>query len=334
MVIGTDYRVKLMNRTARDFSYARVRGPEAVHCYQVSHRRNTPCDGIAHPCPLKQVRESGRSMTVMHEHFQADGERRLVELIASPFRRADGVCEGIIESARDVTERVRSENALQQYTQRLRALAERLAEVAEAERERLARELHDQVGQNLTALGINLNIVRTQLPEDTTSAMCSRLDDSQLLVQQTAERIRDVMAYLRPPVLDDYGLVAALHWYAEQFARRTDIDVVVEQDGPVPRLDRRVETALFRIVQEALTNVAKHAQASHVTVTVEIDPQALRLLIVDDGMGFDSGRLAESGRGRGWGLLTMTERAEAVGGHFLIESYTGLGTRVLVEVAR
>jgi len=243
---------------------------------------------------------------------------------------------------RDITERKRAEEALQQHTERLRALATQLAEVAEAERQRLARELHDQVGQNLTALGINLNIVRTQLPGETPDPVRSRLDDSLSLVEQTAARIRDVMANLRPPVLDDYGLVAALHWYGEQFARRTDIAVAVEGQEPVPRLAARVENALFRIAQEALTNVAKHAQTTQVTVTVEVEGGTLHLVVADDGVGFDPlttlstspAHLAEPDGDRGWGLLTMTERAEAVGGYCRIESHPSQGTRVIVEVAR
>jgi signal transduction histidine kinase len=213
-------------------------------------------------------------------------------------------------------------------------LAERLAEVEEAERRRLAGELHDKVGQNLTALGINLNIVRMQLPADSAPAVRSRLDDSLSLVAQTTEQIRDVMADLRPPVLDDYGLLAALHWYAEQFARRTSIAVTVEGEEPIPQLDARVESALFRIAQEALNNVAKHARASAVTLTLEVGRRSLRLLVTDDGIGFDPVGLDARGAGRGWGLLTMTERAEAVGGRCLIESCPGLGTQVVVELAR
>jgi len=234
----------------------------------------------------------------------------------------------------DITERVRAEEALQQYAARLRALTARLAEVAEAERQQLARELHDQVGQNLAALGINLNIVRAQMPEQAAAPLRFRLDDSLSLVGQTAARIRDVMANLRPPMLDDYGLVAALHWYGEQFARRTDIAIAVEGEEPVPRLAAHVENALFPIAQEALTNVAKHAQATHVTVTVEMDSGTLRLVVADDGIGFDPAHLAEPDGGRGWGLLTMTERAEAVGGRCRIESYPGQGVQVIVEVAR
>ena len=164
--------------------------------------------------------------------------------------------------------------------------------------------------------------------------MRSRLDDSLSLVEQTTERIRDVMADLRPPVLDDYGLVATLHWYAEQFERRTDIAIAVEGEEPVPRLAARVENALFRIAQEALTNVAKHARATHVTVTVQVGVENIHLVVADDGIGFDPAYLTEPDESRGWGLLTMTERAEAIGGRCWIETGPGQGTQVIVEVAR
>ena len=334
LVIGIDYRVKLMNRAAREFSSGGADVPKSLLCYQISHQRETPCDGIARPCPLEQVSESGQPVTLVHEHYRANGERRFVEVIASPLWGTDGTFQGIIESVRDITERQRAEEALQQHAERLRALAARLAEVTEAERQRLARELHDQVGQNLTALGINLNIVRSQMPEEAAAPVRSRLDDSLSLVEQTAARIRDVMADLRPPVLDDYGLVAALHWYGEQFAQRIDIAIAVEGEEPVPRLAAHVENALFRIAQEALTNVAKHAQATQVTVRVEVDSGTLRLVVADDGIGFDPVHLAEPDEGRGWGLLTMTERAEAVGGRCRIESDPGQGVQVVVEVAR
>jgi Rrf2 family protein len=334
MVIGTDYRVQLMNRAASEFSATEVDPSTAVLCYQVSHRRNTPCDGTEHPCPLRQVRESGQSVTVVHEHYQASGERRIVELIASPLWGPDKVCQGIIESARDITERTQAERALRQYAQRLRDLGERLAQVSEAERQRLARELHDQVGRNLTALGINLNIVQAQMPADLLPAVRSRLEDSLSLVEQTTKQIRDVMADLRPPVLDDYGLFAALHWYAEQFAVRTGITVTVQGEEADDRLDPAVENALFRIAQEALNNVAKHAQASAATLALAVEGESLFLVVRDDGVGFDSLQLAERAGYRGWGLLTMNERAEAVGGHCSIESCPGRGTQVTVEVKR
>ncbi len=334
MVVGTDYRVKLMNRTARESLPGGTGASESPLCHQVCCQREIPCEGMEHPCPLGQVRESGQPVTVVHEHHWADGERRFVEVIASPLWGEDGTFEGIIESMRDITERKRAEQALQQHTERLRARGAQLADVTEAERQRLSRELHDQVGQNLTALGINLNIIRSQMPDETAAPVRSRLDDSLSLVEQTAERIRDVMAELRPPVLDDYGLVAALHWYGQQFGRRTDIAIAVQGEEPVPRLAARVENALFRIAQEALTNVAKHAQATQVTMTVEVDGGTFRLVVADDGIGFDLAHPAEPDGGWGWGLLSMTERAEAVGGRCRIESDPRRGTRVIVEVER
>jgi signal transduction histidine kinase len=334
LVIDSDYRVKLMNSAAREFSFGDADSSGPVFCYQISHQGETPCKGMQHPCPMEQVRESGQPVTVVHQHYQANGERRTLELIASPLWGSDGAFQGIIESMRDITERTRAEEALQEYAERLRALTGQLAEVREAERQQLARELHDQVGQNLTALGINLNIVRSQMPEDASAPARSRLDDSLSLVEQTAERIRDVMANLRPPVLDDYGLVAALHWYGEQFAGRTDIAVSVEGEEPVPRLAARVENAMFRIAQEALTNVAKHAQATRVRVNVDADTETVRLVVADNGVGFDPTHAAERTAGAGWGLLTMTERADAVGGRFRVESAPGQGTRVFVVLAR
>jgi Rrf2 family protein len=334
MVIDTDYRVQLMNRAASQFLSGQLDLSGPVLCYQVSHRRDAPCDGTAHPCPLRQVQESGQSVTVVHEHYRGRGERRIVEVIASPLWGPDAACQGIIESVRDITERAQAERALQRYAQRLRALGDRLAQVSEAERQQLARELHDQVGRNLTALGINLNIIRTQVRADLFPAGYARLEDSISLVEQTTEQIRDVMAELRPPVLDDYGLLAALHWYAEQFAARTGIRVTVEGEEPSERVDPAVENALFRIAQEALNNVAKHAQASTVTLSLEIEDDLLCLVVRDDGVGFDSLQVAERAVERGWGLFTMSERAEAVGGHCSIESFPGRGTQVTVEVKR
>jgi PAS domain S-box-containing protein len=231
-------------------------------------------------------------------------------------------------------ENARLYEAVTLQREQLRTLATRLAEAEEAERQRLARELHDQVGQNLTALGINLNIVQAQVPEGTPDLVRSRLEDSLSLVEQTTVRIRGVMADLRPPVLDDYGLVTALRWYSTRFSSRMNIEVAVTGEEPSPRLALPVENALFRITQEALNNVARHAQATRVTVSVEQEEDIVRLIVADDGVGFDSASAAQPDNHHGWGLLTMAERAGAVGGHCRVESDSGQGTRVIVEVGK
>jgi len=334
MVIGTDYRVMEANRAAREFATGGADLTKPIHCYQISHHREMPCDGVDHPCPLQEVGELGQPVTVIHEHYQANGERRFFEIVAAPFLTADGSFQGIIESMRDITEHKQAEEALIQYTERLRAMTAQLAEVEDLERQRLARELHDQVGQNLTALGINLNIIQMQMPENASASVHYHLDDSLSLVEQTTERIRDVMADLRPPVLDDYGLVAALRWYGEKISRRIEIPISVEGEEPNPRLESHIENALFRIVQEALTNVTKHAQASYVKISVDVDREILHLTLLDDGIGFDPEDVIQPDNGQGWGLLSITERAEAVGGKCWIVSSPNQGTRVIVEIPR
>ena len=333
MVIGLDYQVILMNQAAHQFATEGGEPSNQTFCYQISHHRDKPCDGKQHPCPIQEVRSTGRPITVLHEHYRARSEKRLVEVTASPWWGSDGTFMGIIELMRDVTGRKKAEKALKNYTDRLRALSSQLAEVEDAERQRLSQELHDQVGQNLTALGINLNIIKSQMPASTLKLIQSRLDDSLLLVEQTAERIRDVMADLRPPVLDDYGLVAALRWYGQQFAWRTEIEVSVIGEEPVPRFADRVEIALFRITQEALTNVAKHSQATEVIVSLEMIKNTLSLTIADNGKGFDIKEF-KTNEDRGWGLPTIHQRAEAIGGRSRIESNLKKGTHVIVEVAR
>jgi two-component system sensor histidine kinase UhpB len=146
--------------------------------------------------------------------------------------------------------------------------------------------------------------------------------------------MRDVMAELRPPVLDDYGLVAALRWYGEKISRRIEIPISVEGKEPSPRLDSNVENALFRIVQEVLTNVTKHAHASYVNMSIDVDRENLCLTLVDDGVGFNTEDIFQPENGRGWGLLSITERAEAVGGKCRIVSSPNQGTQVIVEIPR
>jgi signal transduction histidine kinase len=146
-------------------------------------------------------------------------------------------------------------------------------------------------------------------------------------VTETVERTRDVMSDLHPPVLDDYGLLAALRWYGDRFSKRTDIATLFEGKELAPRLAPDVESALFRIAQEALTNVARHTHAKTVTLTLERADGGAQLIIADDGAGFDPARDAP----RGWGMITMRERAESVGGRMRVESAPGKGTRVIVE---
>lgn len=240
--------------------------------------------------------------------------------------------EKVRDLEREVNDRKTAEETVTRQREELRALAARLAEAEEKERGRIARELHDQVGQNLTALGINLNLVLSQLPGPAEAKLCGRIEDSLELVERTTAMVRTLMMELRPPVLDDYGLAAAVEWYARQFQDSTGIPLSVRKDDRFPRFDPLREIGMFRIVQEALTNVAKHARAKQVTVSLDREGGRCRVIVADDGIGFEPDRARRPESGPAWGILNMMERARTAGGECTIESRPGQGTRVVLEV--
>jgi len=233
---------------------------------------------------------------------------------------------------RDITKERWAEQELRRYADRLRSISRRLVEVQESERRAIANRLHDMVGQKLTALSINLNIVKSQSSRSLAANIDAKLDDSLALVEETVESIRDVMAELRPALLDDYGLAPVLRWYAEQFTKRTGIAIEVIEQGTPRRLPAAVEEALFRIVQEALANVAKYAGAKRVTVRLGASPQGICLAIGDDGCGFGPTNSHQPSKHHGWGLMIMQERAAAVGAELQVESAIGHGTQITVTL--
>lgn len=224
----------------------------------------------------------------------------------------------------DISGLKRAEQALRAHAGQLRHLSHRLFEVEENERRRLARELHDRIGANLTALSLNLKLVRGEWEKTST-----RLDDSEKLLESTAQLVRDVLTDMRPPGLDELGLLAALREHAEQVAKRSGLAFQVHGAEPRPRLSPATEIALFRVVQEALTNIVKHAGAGAVTISLRPEPGLVTLTVADDGTGFDGEARAMAA---GMGMASMRERAEAVGARARIESAPGRGTRVIVEV--
>ncbi len=229
--------------------------------------------------------------------------------------------------------RDRAERALRTNEAQLRQLSQRLFETEENERRRLARELHDRIGQNVTALSLNLNLVRGELPEDARHKVNTRLHDCESLLYQTAQLVRNVLVDLRPPGLDELGLLAALKEHARGVAERGEFAVAVTGSEIHPRLAPAAEIALFRIVQEALNNISKHARATEVSVTLESDPASAILTVADNGRGFDTAaRPAQPTASLG--MVSMRERAESIGARLRVESTPGRGTRVIVEAPR
>ncbi|HXF69382.1 MAG TPA: ATP-binding protein [Thermoflexus sp.] len=215
--------------------------------------------------------------------------------------------------------------------ERMRAFyLQRIIEAQEEERRRIARELHDETGQALASLRVGLrNLEQTTAPE----ALRSRLEDLYQLVDETLRRVRRLAFELRPSVLDDLGLVAALERYIRDYRERFGIEVEMQVVGlDERRIPPTIETAVYRIVQEALTNAAKHAKCQRISVLLQASPRLLSVIVEDDGCGFDVEYVLRDGRENRLGLYGMRERAQLVGGTLTIESAPGRGTTVYLRV--
>ncbi|HEX3252428.1 MAG TPA: PAS domain S-box protein [Pyrinomonadaceae bacterium] len=249
-----------------------------------------------------------------------DGRRVPVE-VRSRAIYENGVMVGVQGTARDITEHKLAQDALQRFSRQL-------IEAQEDERRRISRELHDQIGQILTAIKMNLYSVPEVLH---TAEASSYVKDNIEAVDEALRLVRDLSIDLRPPVLDDFGLVTALCWYVDRYTKRTglEVDVVIEMPDQKQRLSRDLETACFRIAQEALTNIVRHAQASRVLLQLVRDGNVLLLSIKDDGVGFDLESLRKRApRAATLGLISMQERAHAAGGTIEIVSARARGTEI------
>ncbi len=214
-----------------------------------------------------------------------------------------------------------------QYQVRLRQMSSQVLTAQEEERKRIARELHDDTAQALTSVLVRLRLLERSAEHERLRAGLTELRD---LTGATLEGVRRLAIDLRPPILDDLGLEAALQAHVEDFSRRWPVKATFTGGG-LGRLPSEVELVLYRIVQEALSNVAKHASASRVEARLTRSGRALRMQIEDDGCGFDA-EAAKGSRSSGLGLFGMEERLALIGGTLGVESAPGSGTRVSAEV--
>lgn len=222
----------------------------------------------------------------------------------------------------------------QRHEKVLAKLLHQLVGAQEAERKRIARELHDATGQSLTAIGLGLRGAESLIAENPAQAL-SHIQQLKRYGAAALGELRRIIANLRPSQLDDLGLDAALHWYVDQFRQQYGLSVRLEVRYSEASLPPDSETAVFRITQEALTNVAKHANAESVVVRLTEYESYIELSVVDDGRGFYPSRvLQESEQRDGWGLLGIQERAQLLGGKCHIESSPGQGTRVQVIIPK
>jgi signal transduction histidine kinase len=215
----------------------------------------------------------------------------------------------------------------------LRQVSLRLVNAQEDERRRISRELHDELGQALTALKINLDLARRALPEDGPPKLHQSIHEASSLAVQTLQTARDMSLALHPAMLDDLGLVAALRWEIDRYEQRTGQAVFLEANLGEVALQPELQITVYRIVTEALTNAARHAQASDIKVTVTVTGAQITVNIVDNGRGFNVEKWQKSPQERqSLGLVSMRERAELLGGSLEIESSPGQGTSIMARL--
>ena len=221
----------------------------------------------------------------------------------------------------------------QRHEKLLAELLDQVVDAQEAERQRIARELHDATGQSLTAISLGLRGIG-RLVEEQAPTVAAQLREVESYSTSALGELRRIMADLRPSQLDDLGLVAALRWYVQSYEQRRNVKAEFMMQGETVRLPAETETVLFRITQEALTNVAKHAEATRVVVRLTIAADAVAVEIEDNGKGFEADRIRHSEQPSlsGWGLVGMRERTRLLGGECTIQSTPGEGSRIRVRI--
>jgi len=299
--------------------------PQAIigeYCPLVVHGLDKPID----ECPLEEAAQTNQA--VEREIFDPASKRWIR---SSVYPTKGSTADGkriFFHMVTDISDRKQAEENLRVSQNQLRELALHLESVREDERTSLAREIHDELGQLLTGLKMDASWMSKRIPQSQTS-LIGKAKAMVDLIDEAIETVKRVSAQLRPAVLDYLGLTAAIEWQTKELGKHVEISFEFKSYPKDIVLDRERSTAIFRICQEALTNVVRHANATRVKVTLKEERHRIVLSIKDNGKGIDEGHISDL---RSFGLLSMKERARYWGGQVEIEGAPGKGTLVLVRI--
>jgi signal transduction histidine kinase len=311
-IIGSGYKLKFAN-AAMEAWCGKVDGRK---CFEYLRKLGEPCP----ECRLKYILEGNDSRWEF-----TDENGRVVQVDSSPLHDYDGAISQLA-LFRDITERRQIENELKTTQSKLQTLSANVAETSEAVQNDIARELHDQIGQSLLCVGMELDSLQKKVIKQETKNSLKLMVSS---INQLIENIRSICNELRPVWLDELGLLEAIDVYAEEFEKRSGISCTVfYKTKKLPELSDNAKLAAYRIVQEALTNIMRHSQAREVRINIEFDDNLFNLYIIDDGTGFEMPK-SQSGT---IGLRGMEERAIMVGGACEVTSAKGKGTQVHLHI--
>lgn len=234
----------------------------------------------------------------------------------------------VLSVARDITERKETEEKIKRTSIVLRSLASHLQSIREEERTTIAREIHDELGQVLTVLKIQITLLSNKLREDQ-QELKEKIDYVSNVIDETVEKVQSITSKLRPVILDELGLVPAIEWQTQEFQKNSGIKCFLTTPSNEFQLDKDKATAVFRIFQEALTNIMRHASASSVSVSLHTHLSSLYLEVKDNGVGISTEQIKNS---KSLGLIGMKERAHILGGEVSIEGIPNIGSRVKIQI--
>jgi two-component system sensor histidine kinase UhpB len=282
---------------------------------------------------VERMLSQGEPCSYEFRIIRPNGDVRHILQIVEGTRGPDGKAETILGTMQDITRQKRIERELNRRAVGLQQLSKRLTHAREQERARIAKELHDELGQALTAMRINVSQLEKRLQYQISPEGMERIRETGELADQLLRQTRDLALSLRPSMLDDLGLTSALQWYTSRFAERAGIEIDFKVEGREELLSERLRTVIYRTVQEALTNVARHAQANEVGIALKFGADDLTLQVQDNGKGFDVVEVFSIDSERAHlGFLGMRESVEELGGTLSIQSSSNKGTKITVEV--
>jgi two-component system sensor histidine kinase DegS len=284
--------------------------------------------------PIEKTHRTAREANIHFGHLNQTLRQRSVDLAVSnrqlqrEILRRKGVEESLRKSEKHYGLLLEQSQRMQEQ---LRQLTRQLLLAQEEERKKISRELHDEIAQTLTGINVRLATLKTAATHNT-RGLQNKISSAQRMVEKSVDIVHRFARELRPTVLDDLGLIPALHSFVKSFSKRTRAHVHLTIFAGVEKLDNARRTTLYRVAQEALTNVARHAQASVVDVSIEKLSNGICMKIKDDGKSFQVDRVLQANKNKRLGLLGMRERVEMVGGSFDVESTPGKGTTIRVQI--
>ena len=266
------------------------------------------------------------NMDGVYEHVKKNGQLIKVDILTHDIMYEGSAA--ILSLANDITVKFEAEESLQKYNDALRDLASHLETIRENERIHMAREIHDELGQQLTGLKMDISWLNRKIKSDD-EAVKEKMKDAISLIDKTVITVRRIATELRPSILDDLGLIAAMEWQSEEFEKRSEIKSIFKSNVSQIQLSADVATAVFRIFQESLTNVLRHSQATEVISFFRLETNIITLFIEDNGVGFKDNEIKNK---KTLGLLGMKERIQLISGNYEINGNAGKGTSVIITV--